>query len=141
MAQGKSEFTMTIQIRAKPSRAEDGGVPSMSMTQIAGRELEVTAKGFLANFDDWSRDIAEAIATEEGVTLSDCHWAVIDFMRDYYGTFEYPPSPRLVIKGIGEQLTRNAPCTRRTLEGLFPGGGCQQACRIAGLPDYYCHGV
>jgi tRNA 2-thiouridine synthesizing protein E len=112
----------------------------MSATQIAGRQLEVNAKGYLVNFDDWDEAVAESIAAEEGISLSDCHWTVINFLRDYYGEFEHPPSPRLVIKGIGEQLTLNAPCTRRTLEGLFPGGGCKQACRIAGLPDYYCHG-
>lgn len=112
----------------------------MSATQIAGRQLEVNAKGYLLNFSDWDEAVAESIAAEEGVSLSDCHWTVIRFLRDYYGEFEHPPSPRLVIRGIGERLTLNAPCTRRTLEGLFPGGGCKQACRIAGLPDYYCHG-
>jgi tRNA 2-thiouridine synthesizing protein E len=111
----------------------------MSETQIAGRELDFNAKGFLANFGDWSKEVAESIAADEGLSLSDCHWTVINFLREYYSEFEHPPSPRIVIKGIGEHLTINAPCTRRTLEGLFPGGGCKQACRIAGLPDYYCH--
>jgi tRNA 2-thiouridine synthesizing protein E len=112
----------------------------MPATHIAGRALEVNTKGFLVNFDDWDKEIAESIAAEEGLRLTDCHWAVINFLRDYYGEFEHPPSPRLVIKGIGERLTMNAPCTRKTLEGLFPGDGCKQACRIAGLPDFYCHG-
>lgn len=111
----------------------------MLSTQIAGRELEFNPKGFLSHFDDWSTEVAEAIAGEEGLKLTACHWAVINFLRDYYHEFEHPPSPRLVIKGIGEHLTLNAPCTRRTLEGLFPDGGCKQACRVAGLPDYYCH--
>jgi tRNA 2-thiouridine synthesizing protein E len=111
----------------------------MSATQVAGREPEVNAKGFLVNFDDWNRAVAESIAEKEGLRLTDCHWTVINFLREYYSELETPPSPRIVIKGIGEQLTTNAPCTRRTLEGLFPAGGCKQACRVAGLPDYYCH--
>jgi len=111
----------------------------MSAMQIAGRELAVNHKGYLVDFDAWDKEVAEAIAKEEGLTLSECHWAVINFLRDYYGEFEHPPSPRLVIKGIGERLTMNAPCTRKTLEALFPTGGCKPACRIAGLPDYYCH--
>lgn len=111
----------------------------MSALEIAGRELELNAKGHLANFGDWSPDIASALAEDEGLTLTDCHWAVINFLRDYYAKMDTPPPPRLVIRGIGEQLTMNAPCTRKTLEALFPGGGCKQACRIAGLPDYYCH--
>jgi TusE/DsrC/DsvC family sulfur relay protein len=111
----------------------------MSALQIAGRELEVNHKGYLVDFGAWDKEVAEAIASEEGMTLTDCHWAVINFLRDYYSEFEHPPSPRLVIKGIGEKLTMNAPCTRKTLEALFPEGGCKQACRIAGLPDFYCH--
>ncbi len=111
----------------------------MSAMQIAGRELEVNRKGYLVDFDAWDKDIAQAIAAEEGLTLSECHWAVIGFLREYYGELEHPPSPRIVVKRIGERLTMNAPCTRKTLEAMFPGGGCKQACRIAGLPDYYCH--
>ncbi|MEA3273975.1 MAG: TusE/DsrC/DsvC family sulfur relay protein [Pseudomonadota bacterium] len=111
----------------------------MTAMQIAGRALEFNPKGYLVNFDDWNREVGEALAQEEGLQLSDCHWRVIGFLRDYYGEYEHPPSPRLIIKGIGEKLTMNAPCTRKTLEALFPVGGCKQACRIAGLPDFYCH--
>jgi tRNA 2-thiouridine synthesizing protein E len=111
----------------------------MSAMQIAGRELELNRKGHLARFDDWDRDIAQALAEEEGLALTDCHWSVINFLRDYYGTHEIPPSPRVVIKSIGSELSAHVPCTRKHLESLFPGGGCKQACRIAGLPDYYCH--
>jgi tRNA 2-thiouridine synthesizing protein E len=111
----------------------------MSATLIAGRELETDHRGYLVNFEDWDKAVAESVAAEEGLSLTDCHWAVINFLRDYYGEFEHPPSPRLIVRGIGEQLTLNAPCTRKTLDALFPDGGCKQACRIAGLPDYYCH--
>lgn len=111
----------------------------MSAMQLAGQELEFKKNGHLARFDDWNRDIAKALAEQEGLSLSDCHWSVIDYLREYYAEFETSPSPRLVIRGIGDKLTLNAPCTRKTLESLFPGGGCKQACRIAGLPEYYCH--
>ena len=111
----------------------------MPTMQIAHQTLEFNPKGFLVNFERWDREIAEGLATEEGLALTDCHWAVINFLRDYYGEYEHPPSPRLIIQGVGDQLTVNAPCTRKTLDALFPNGGCKQACRLAGLPDYYCH--
>jgi len=113
----------------------------MAAMHIAGRELELNPKGYMAHFDLWDREVGEALAAQEGLTLTACHWAVIDFLRDYYATYDHPPSPRLVVKGVGEKLTLNAPCTRKTLEALFPNGGCKQACRIAGLPDYYCHAL
>ena len=111
----------------------------MPAMQIAGRDLELNRKGHLSHFDDWDRDIAEAMAAEEGLRLTDCHWSVINFLRDYYATHEIPPSPRVVIKSIGHEVSAHVPCTRKHLESLFPGGGCKQASRIAGLPDYYCN--
>ena len=110
----------------------------MLNVQIAGRHLN--KKGYLAHFDAWDRDLALTLAAEEGLKLTECHWRVIAFLRDYYATHEIPPSPRVVIKSIGAAISEHVPCTRRHLEALFPNGGCQQACRIAGLPDYYCHG-
>jgi tRNA 2-thiouridine synthesizing protein E len=110
----------------------------MLATQIAGRNLELNRKGHLARFDDWDRDIAEALANEEGLTLSECHWSVINFLRGYYATHEIPPSPRVVIKTIGHEISAHVRCTHKHLQSLFPRGGLKQACRIAGLPDYYC---
>lgn len=112
----------------------------MFTMQIAGRDLSLNKKGHLARFDDWDRDVALSLAREDGLTLTACHWKVIEFLRDYYATHEIPPSPRVVVKSIGHELSEHVPCTRKHFEGMFPNGGCKQACRIAGLPDYYCHG-
>ena len=110
----------------------------MLATEITTRDLELNRKGHLARFDDWSRDVAEALADEEGLTLSECHWNVINFLRGYYATHEIPPSPRVVIKTIGHEISAHIPCKHKHLQSLFPKGGLKQACRIAGLPDYYC---
>jgi tRNA 2-thiouridine synthesizing protein E len=104
----------------------------MNAMHIAGRELEFNQKGHMVHFDHWDRDVAQALAAEEGLPLTDCHWAVIEYLREYYATYDHPPSPRLVIKAVGEKLTQNAPCTRKTLEALFPAGGCKQACASLG---------
>lgn len=112
----------------------------MAAMQIAGATLELNNKGHLVNYDAWTHAVGEALAEGEGLELNDCHWTVIDYLRQYYNIHEIPPSPRLIIKEIGEHLTeRGAPCTRKDLKALFPNGGCKQACRIAGLPVYYCH--
>ena len=113
----------------------------MSAMQIAGRTgtLELNKRGYLARFKDWDREAALALAAEEGLSLSACHWKVIEFLREYYDTHEIPPSPRVVVKTIGHEISAHVPCTRKHFDALFP-KGCEQACRIAGLPDYYCHG-
>lgn len=96
-------------------------------------------KGFITDFDDWNPVVATALASEQGLELSECHWAVIEFLRDYYEFHQMPPTPKVVIRELGQRLSPHTPCTKRKLEGLFPDGGCRQACQIAGLPDYYCH--
>lgn len=112
----------------------------MAAMQIAGETLEVNNRGHLVDFDAWTHEVGKAFAKSEGLELTDSHWTVIDYLRQYYGVHEIPPSPRLILKEIGEQLTEHgAPCTRKYLKVLFPEGGCKQACRIAGIPVYYCH--
>jgi tRNA 2-thiouridine synthesizing protein E len=111
----------------------------MTALQIAGREVQFNKKGHLASFQDWDDDLAKALAAEGGLDLTDCHWTVIHFLREYYAFHEMPPSPKVIVREIGHHVAHHAPCTRKNLEALFPDGGCKQACRIAGLPDYYCH--
>lgn len=112
----------------------------MSATQLAGRDVQFNRRGHLAEFDAWDRDLAQALATREGLTLVDAHWAVLDFLRAYYRQNDFAPSPRVILREIGERLGRpGLSAKRRDLEALFPNGGCKQACRLAGLPDYFCH--
>lgn len=110
----------------------------MVTMQIAGRQLPLGRSGFLTNFYDWDDEVAETLAKDQGLTLTPRHWIVIQFLREYYEKFGHPPSPKNIINAVGKELSPHIPCTRRTLEGLFPAGGCKQACRIAGLPDYFC---
>jgi len=111
----------------------------MTAMQIAGREVHFNNKGHLAYFSDWDNELAEGMAAAEGLRLTDCHWSVIHFLREYYAFHEIPPSPKVIIRSIGHDLSRHTACTRKNIEALFPDGGAKQACRIAGLPDYYCH--
>jgi TusE/DsrC/DsvC family sulfur relay protein len=111
----------------------------MTATHIAGREVHLNKKGHLASFDDWNDELAQAMAAEEGLELTDCHWSVVNFLREYYAFHEIPPSSKVIVREIGHEVSRHTPCTRKDLESLFPKGGCKQACRIAGLPVYYCH--
>ena len=110
----------------------------MTHIDVGGRSIELSNKGFLVCVDEWSETVAETLAQEEGVALEDCHWQVIRFMREFYAEYEVNPSPRNIIKAIGNHLTTGK-CTRKVFDELFPDGGCKQACRIAGLPNYYCH--
>ena len=103
-----------------------------------GTDLEFNSKGYLVNFDAWSRDFAITLAKENDIDLTDCHWLIINFLRDYYTEYGIAPEPRTIIKTLSKQISPAVPCTRRHLEGLFAKGGCKLACKIAGLPNCHC---
>ncbi|MCK4833351.1 MAG: TusE/DsrC/DsvC family sulfur relay protein [Gammaproteobacteria bacterium] len=109
------------------------------LNQSAG--LELNSKGYLVNFDAWSRDFAMQMAKEHGLDLTDCHWLVINFMRDYQVEYGIAPDHREIIKRFSKQINPDVPCTRKHLEGLFGEDGCKLACKIAGLPDCHCRSV
>lgn len=97
--------------------------------EVAGNTLPVDDEGYLVDPADWSREAAVELARREGVVLTDEHWAVIGFMRDYYELHRIAPDARFVLKHLAE--TRSA--ERNELFRLFPYGYVKQACKIAGM--------
>jgi len=111
---------------------------SQSSIQVGNKQIPVNHKGYLINFDDWSKDVSKAMAKNDHLELKECHWEAINFLREFYREYEVPPSPRTVIKAIGDKINSWG-CTNKDFENAFPLGGCKQACRLAGLPSHYCH--
>lgn len=98
----------------------------MSATTIAGTPLEVDAEGYLQKPEQWSREIGAEIARELGITMTDRHWTVCDYMRDRYLTTGSAPSMRSLGKESGVPI--------KELYQLFPKGPAKLASRIAGIP-------
>ncbi|HBA33434.1 MAG TPA: sulfurtransferase TusE, partial [Gammaproteobacteria bacterium] len=46
----------------------------MAVMNVGGRDIPVDQEGFLMDLTDWDRDVAQALAAEEGVTLDARHW-------------------------------------------------------------------
>jgi TusE/DsrC/DsvC family sulfur relay protein len=98
----------------------------MPSRDIAGRTVQVDAEGFLCNPNEWSRDIAQVIAREEGIDpLTDVHWKVIEFCRaDFKAKGESPTLRR---------ITKEGGVDTKTLYALFPKGPAKKVARISGL--------
>lgn len=111
----------------------------MQTIEVNGTALPLNAKGMLTNVDHWSEDVARAMAREDNFELNDCHWAAIRFLREYYQEYEVAASPRIMIREVGNKMSKSGKCNGKTLKKLFPKGGCKHACRIAGLPHEYCN--
>ena len=103
------------------------------LLEIDGVEYEVDEEGFLQNMSDWSRAVAEGMARRDGAELEMAHWEVINFLRDYYFSYQIAPSIRVLTREIGKRLGPDKG-NSKYLNQLFPFGPAKQACRYAGLP-------
>ena len=91
---------------------------------------ERDAEGYLTEPENWSEDIAEALAVEENIQLGNDHWDTIRFMREYFDEHQVIADARFVIKHLGERYGRDA---QKKLFELYPYGYVKQACKIAGM--------
>jgi len=90
-------------------------------------------QGYLVDLRDWSKEIAMRIATEEGITLTNEHWEIIDLLRNFYQEFELSPAMRIFVKHIKKELGADKGNSIYLLK-LFPGSPAKLASKIAGLP-------
>ncbi len=93
--------------------------------EIAGASVDVSDEGYLTDATQWTKEIGAEIAKEEGVEMSDEHWAVVDFIRQSFQNEE-----SLSIRSIGKR----GPASIKEFYALFPGGPLKKASRIAGIP-------
>ena len=84
--------------------------------ETAGKALPVDDEGYLVDPADWSREVAVELARREGVVLTDEHWAVIGFMREYYELHRIAPDARFVLKHLAD--TRGP--SETSCSGCFP---------------------
>ena len=91
------------------------------------------SEGYLVSPDDWNREMAEALAREENLVLTDVHWIAINFVRDYYAEHQITPDIRHVAKHLATHLGCDKKAGKARLFELFPYGYVQQTCKIAGM--------
>ena len=79
---------------------------------------------------DWNDDVAQELARQENIELTDDHWDVLRFMRDYYAEHQIAVDVRHVMKHLAK---KHGPESRNMVFELFPYGYVKQACKIAGM--------
>jgi len=98
-----------------------------------GHDYPTDNQGFLKKRLTWSAELGVYMASLDGVTLTDEHWEVINYFREYYEDYNIPPPMRMVIrvfkKAFGEENANS-----RYLLSLFPEGATKAASKFAGLP-------
>ena len=101
--------------------------------EVNGATIEHDEEGYITDLSEWSKELAETIAKAEEVEMGDEHWAVVNFLRDYYEEYQIAPAVRVLIKSIKKSLGPEVGNNKYMYE-LFPYGPAKQACKIAGLP-------
>jgi tRNA 2-thiouridine synthesizing protein E len=99
----------------------------MQQYEISGTMYEFDNDGFLQDFKQWNQAVAMEIARRESVSeLTEEHWKVINFLRQYFVQNGVAPLPR--------QLARETGFNAEKIKQLFPTGVVDGACKVAGLP-------
>jgi len=83
--------------------------------------------------NDWSEPLAEVLAADEAIVLTEAHWEVVRFVRAFYQEYKTSPAIRALVKAM-EQKYGPEKGSSRYLYKLFPKGPAKQATKIAGLP-------
>jgi dissimilatory sulfite reductase related protein len=97
----------------------------MAEKTIAGVTVKVNEEGYLEDAGQWNKDVAEAIAAELNIKLSDKHYQVLGYLRD-----QHLAGTPLSIRKVGNSGIINI----KEFYQLFPGGPLKFSSKIAGIP-------
>ena len=98
----------------------------MPTKQLGPVTVDVDAEGYMTDFSQWTRDVAAAIAKEEGIAeLTATHWKVIEYIHKEFKENGQVPSIR--------KLNKSGVIGTKELYEIFPGGPAKKAAKIAGM--------
>ena len=100
--------------------------------QVQGRALATDEEGFLLDPSEWNMEVAQQIADDLGVEMTDAHWELVMYIRRHFEDQFAVPELRTVLKYLKETHGPEQ-ATRKYVYRLFPYGYGQQPCKIAGM--------
>jgi tRNA 2-thiouridine synthesizing protein E len=98
----------------------------MPVIEVAGKQVHVNEEGFLTEYVEWDEEIAEELARQIEIEMTDEHWKIIRFLRDDFKTQGETATSRRV------QTVGGVPVKEQFV--LFPKKPAKKMAYIAGLP-------
>jgi TusE/DsrC/DsvC family sulfur relay protein len=98
-----------------------------------GVTVEHDEEGYITDLAAWTPELGEVIAKAENVNMTEEHWGVVNFLREYYEEYQIAPAIRVLTKALKKKLGEEKSSNKYLYE-LFPYGPAKQACKIAGQP-------
>ena len=105
----------------------------MNVLTLDTRQIALDKDGFLQDLNDWSMDVARALAVREGIDLSPEHIEILELLRGFYTEFQLSPATRPLIKYTALKLGVEKGNSMH-LNRLFNGTPAKLAAKLAGLP-------
>ncbi|HCS07282.1 MULTISPECIES: TusE/DsrC/DsvC family sulfur relay protein [Pseudomonas] len=105
----------------------------MTVLTLDGRSIELDKDGYLADLNDWSPEVATALAMQNDIELTPDHWEILQLLRNFYEEFQLSPATRPLIKYTALKLGAEKGNSLH-LNRLFNGTPAKLAAKLAGLP-------
>jgi tRNA 2-thiouridine synthesizing protein E len=97
----------------------------MAEKTIAGITVSVNAEGYFENPAQWTRDMAVEMSKNYNISLTDKHFAVLNFLRQ-----KHLGGEQLTIRKVGTSGIVDI----KEFYQLFPGGPLKISSKLAGIP-------
>lgn len=97
----------------------------MAQKTYAGVTVDVNEEGYFTTPSQWTKEIANEIAKEEGIELTDKHYEVLEYLRNRFSNGD-----ALSIRGINKSGVVDV----KTFYQMFPGAPLKKSTKIAGIP-------
>ncbi|MBQ0759908.1 TusE/DsrC/DsvC family sulfur relay protein [Zhongshania sp.] len=105
----------------------------MTHLVVHGKEIATDKDGFLKHLEDWSPEVAAALAETVDIQLTDTHWELVSLVQEFYQKFGLSPAMRPLIKYAKLELGVDKGNSLYFLQH-FPGSPAKILSKVAGLP-------
>lgn len=105
----------------------------MTLLTVDHHSIPLDSDGYLQSLDDWTPEVAQALAAAEGLDLTPDHWQIIELLRRFHAQYQLSPATRPLIKYVAQQLGADKGNSMH-LNRLFNGTPAKLAAKLAGLP-------
>lgn len=92
---------------------------------FAGKTVNLNEEGYFTDMTQWDRDVAAAMAKEEGLELGNRHYDVLEYLRE-----QQKKDVALTIRGVGKSGVVDI----KEFYELFPKGPLKISSKLAGIP-------
>jgi TusE/DsrC/DsvC family sulfur relay protein len=92
---------------------------------LAQKTVNVNEEGYLTDLSQWTKEVGNEIAKNEGIEMTNRHWEVINYLQE-----QYKNEVALNIRKVGKSGVVDI----KEYYALFPNGPLKISSKIAGIP-------